>query len=585
MRNSKNLFYFTFLISILFFSSCSDDSDEIEQIFEDNLQPSAPTLLTPENNATNLPTNIIKFSWTGSIDPEGENVYYQLYLGTENLPNDLLLVITDTSIVYEVFDTSDILKENQPYFWSVASVDKDGFAKQSDIFKFTPNFINNYPTSFSSLSPSDEFIYKDTILTLTWQKSSDPDDHEITYNLYLEANNEIPNVLQYSGKDTFFTFSADNRPLSNRTYFWYVETSDNFHASVVSDTLSFNLTPLGLKLGPVVLLSPKNEEKLFQPTFIWNENDSIGVTYKIYLDADNNFPFTTIASNLTIPFFEYDDSLLELNKQYYWQVLAIRGEDTVISEVRNFSKANVIETKANPQNWVKGQDFEEISLKGKTWMDRNLGANRAAQDSVDREAIGSYFQWGRKADGHEIVVINLDRETYYNSVTIKNGFEENLATSATNPSSNKFMLYSIDSVIYLGGFEGEIPGCNSSVIDEDVLNKLSWHTGPFTPNLWSGINAPNNPCPSGFRVPTKSELLDVINEPAFKKVNSGVFIFPNTPLFQSNAALYYTDESDIECTNTYYASLVMNFFSRTTEGNEFYRVPSRSAAQVRCIKE
>jgi len=38
---------------------------------------------------------------------------------------------------------------------------------------------------------------------------------------------------------------------------------------------------------------------------------------------------------------------------------------------------------------------------GKTWMDRNLGASRAATSSVDELAFGDLYQWGRRGDGHQ----------------------------------------------------------------------------------------------------------------------------------------------------------------------------------------
>jgi hypothetical protein len=39
---------------------------------------------------------------------------------------------------------------------------------------------------------------------------------------------------------------------------------------------------------------------------------------------------------------------------------------------------------------------------GKIWMDRNLGAGRAATSSTDAQAYGHLYQWGRAADGHQI---------------------------------------------------------------------------------------------------------------------------------------------------------------------------------------
>ena len=39
---------------------------------------------------------------------------------------------------------------------------------------------------------------------------------------------------------------------------------------------------------------------------------------------------------------------------------------------------------------------------GRTWLDRNLGADRVATSAMDAQSYGWYFQWGRKADGHQL---------------------------------------------------------------------------------------------------------------------------------------------------------------------------------------
>ena len=38
---------------------------------------------------------------------------------------------------------------------------------------------------------------------------------------------------------------------------------------------------------------------------------------------------------------------------------------------------------------------------GETWMDRNLGATRAATSSTDAASYGDLYQWGRASDGHQ----------------------------------------------------------------------------------------------------------------------------------------------------------------------------------------
>ena len=100
---------------------------------------------------------------------------------------------------------------------------------------------------------------------------------------------------------------------------------------------------------------------------------------------------------------------------------------------------------------------------GKIWMDRNLGASQVAASSTDAAAYGDLYQWGRSADGHQC---------------------RNSATTATlssldQPANGNFIL-----------------GPNSP---------YDWRS-PQNTNLWQGVNGVNNPCPSGYRLPTETEI-------------------------------------------------------------------------------
>lgn len=101
---------------------------------------------------------------------------------------------------------------------------------------------------------------------------------------------------------------------------------------------------------------------------------------------------------------------------------------------------------------------------GKTWMDRNLGATRAATSSTDVESFGDLYQWGRGADGHQ------------------------LRTSTTTTS-----LSSSDQ-----------PGNGSFITITSIISERDWRS-PQNNNLWQGVIGINNPCPSGYRLPTIEE--------------------------------------------------------------------------------
>jgi len=98
---------------------------------------------------------------------------------------------------------------------------------------------------------------------------------------------------------------------------------------------------------------------------------------------------------------------------------------------------------------------------GKIWMDRNLGAIQVATSSTDAQAYGDLFQWGRGADGHQL----------------RNSPTTTARSNLDQPGNGNFILAS----------------------------SSDWRSQQ-NDNLWQGVNGTNNPCPSGYRIPTETEL-------------------------------------------------------------------------------
>jgi uncharacterized protein (TIGR02145 family) len=124
-----------------------------------------------------------------------------------------------------------------------------------------------------------------------------------------------------------------------------------------------------------------------------------------------------------------------------------------------------------------------VAEDGNIWLNNNLGANYAninhesfnpaqqATSATDHRAYGSLIQWGRKPDGHELILA-------VNATT----------TSAVNGTSNT-------------------PDDNPAhaLFIPRIHDTYDWRVNQNN-SLWATEVSENNPCPEGFRVPTLTEL-------------------------------------------------------------------------------
>jgi uncharacterized protein (TIGR02145 family) len=116
----------------------------------------------------------------------------------------------------------------------------------------------------------------------------------------------------------------------------------------------------------------------------------------------------------------------------------------------------------NPENLETVVVEVTSPITSKKWMDRNLGASRKALSSGDDLAFGDLYQWGRGRDGHQC----RDSRTRSGSISID------------RPGHDRFIL--------------------------ETITADDWRN-PQNNSLWQGLGGINNPCPAGFRIPTKPE--------------------------------------------------------------------------------
>ncbi|SMP07329.1 major paralogous domain-containing protein, partial [Flavobacterium hercynium] len=98
---------------------------------------------------------------------------------------------------------------------------------------------------------------------------------------------------------------------------------------------------------------------------------------------------------------------------------------------------------------------------GRIWMAYNLGATAPATAINDATQFGDFYQWGRGTDGHEK----------------RNSARTSTQSAGDSPGHGRFITTSSD-----------------------------WRLTTNN-NLWKGITGTNNPCPSGYRIPTSQEWI------------------------------------------------------------------------------
>jgi hypothetical protein len=193
-------------------------------------------------------------------------------------------------------------------------------------------------------------------------------------------------------------------------------------------------------------------------------------------------------------------------------------------------------------------------VTGRKWLDRNLGAPNAPTSWDDWQNYGDMFQWGRAADGHQLIV----RAATTAATTAVNG--------TTNARSGS-----------------DVPGHSSFIVA--AAAPFNWRE-PGNDILWQAPARTNNPCPAGWHVPTLNEWFDE-NLQGFAQAYAQLKITAGGERDGTDGSFRFTTNEGYYWTSSYApATFVSNRFIFSVGGPAYGQAMRRTAGNmVRCIKD
>jgi formylglycine-generating enzyme required for sulfatase activity len=306
----------------------------------------APSLFLPDDNSEKIPVEFLELRWSAVSSTNGDNIYYDVYLGTTPNPalyrsglydgwgsedwNEIMFSETYDDLPYDTYlNFNASLGYETKYYWKVIAKNNKGEEQSSETLTFSTTRQNTLPTPPVMLSPVNNATDVSKNITLQWTASTDDDGDPVTYNLYFGQNSKNPDVqpLLQSGLTTnsyTIPFDLDDQG----TYYWKVVAIDGYSGDVVTGdgtNQSWKYTVSNyIADAPVMgtLISPANgiTNAAFHVDFAWNaatDKDNGSLLYDVYAGTQPD-PQTKIASNLTATSFSHTFGTYG---RIYWKVV------------------------------------------------------------------------------------------------------------------------------------------------------------------------------------------------------------------------------------------------------------------------
>ena len=308
-----------------------------------NQPPAVPCNPSPAFDGDDVPV-AIALDWECTGDPDGDDVTYDVYLGTSSDPP---LV---ASVPGPPYQPPAELATSIRYYWRIEARDEHGAVSPSSLWHFdtvAPTLPNDPPSAPAPpISPADGSTILGLTTTLTWSDGVDPDGDPVSYLVRFGTTNPPNNLRTVSMRSTNIIGLA-----YDKTYYWQIVARDDHSHETLGPIWTFytNAPP-----SAPCLTSPADgaNNVLITSSLTWScgvDPESDPVTFVVFLERNEGDDPDSVAATTSTTYTP--PVPLEYSASYGWRIEARDGHgNATTSPVRDFETEDANQPPTTPCN-------------------------------------------------------------------------------------------------------------------------------------------------------------------------------------------------------------------------------------------
>ncbi len=207
-----------------------------------NHPPFIPSQPDPANGALDVSLNQI-LSWVGG-DPDGNNVTYDIYFGTNTTP---AMVSNNQS---ETFYDPGYLTSVTTYYWYIIAWDNQSLSSTGPLWNFT-TLQNLPPLAPHTPSPVNGSTGVNINVDIMWN-CSDPNNDALTYDIYFGITSPPPKIVSNHTSNVYDPGTL----FIDTTYYWSIIAWDPYGESAAGPQWQFSTQPNTPPNKPIIVAGP-----------------------------------------------------------------------------------------------------------------------------------------------------------------------------------------------------------------------------------------------------------------------------------------------------------------------------------------